>query len=159
MISKAYPKKVDGLSVAMTAASADPNITIYDYQMRIESVMSKSGLFLLLLAVFNYFFSFAYKRAYDAYMNSSAAICPVPGASILASYSIFLVMGVGTLALGLVIVAFLHKLYILLYTLYCPLDALRKEQKRGTLPTDFSQYLNEFDYAIDRKTGSYITTD
>ena len=121
--------------------------------------MSKTGLFFLLLAVLNYFFSFAFKRAHDAYMNSSAAICPVPGASILASYSIYLVMGIGTLTLCLVIVAFLYKLYTILYSLYCSFDALKKEQRRGNLPTEYSQYLNEFDYAVDRDTGEVITNN
>jgi len=121
--------------------------------------MSKAGLLFLLLAVVNYVFSFTYKRTYDTYMNSSTAICPVPGATVLAIYSIYLVMGVGTLALGLILVAFLHKLYILLYTLYWPLNALRKEQRSGNLPKDYSKYLNEFDYSVVRDTGAVYTNN
>ena len=68
-------------------------------------------------------------------------------------------MGVGTLALGLILAAFLYKLYTLLYTLYWPLDALRKEQRNGSLPKDYSKYLNEFDYTVDRNTGAVYTNN
>jgi len=128
--------------------------TSYDFQQRFETLKSLPALGLFGLGVINYIFSFAFKGSYEAFNDLPAVVndpngCTVPGANILAFYSIVLVMGTGSSILGVFGLAFLYKIINLLAVVICPVTMVSCKKKLHNKPKNFSHYENEFDFSID----------
>ena len=92
--------------------------------MRNDTRRSLPAKLLLVLALVNYLFSFAFKNGYDSYLESGVKggqqDCVIPGTFITATYSVVLVMGSGSLAMGLIALGYLYKIVHLLALLICP---------------------------------------
>ena len=56
-------------------SNQSPDLIAYDYQMRNSSIKSMPSLFFLVMAIFNFLFSFTMKDGYSAY---SVAITKIP---------------------------------------------------------------------------------
>ena len=114
---------------------------------------------LLVLAVVNYAFSFAFNEGYASYLEASAAhwkgnekaACVIPGSFALANYSFFLVMGSGSLTLGYIALSFLFKLSHLLCLLICPMLVVCTKKRHHKIPRDFSNFANEFEFDCDEE--------
>ena len=110
-------------------------------------------MFLLILAISNFFFSFAVRNTYNnfAEVESVAAnsSCVIPGALVLASYCIYLVLGSGLFVISLYVLAFLVKITHLLASLICPIKVVACKKTWHKKPRDFSHYLGEFDFTVD----------
>ena len=107
---------------------------------------------LLFLGLVNYAYSFAFWHNYSDYLQRETVLenpgCLIPGLSVLASYSMFLVMVVGSLVLGIFTLAFLFKLSFLLSVLICPISVTNCRKKRRDIPLDFEHYVNEFNFSV-----------
>ena len=96
--------------------------TAYDFQLRYQSHRSVPAKVLLALALINYMFSFAFYEGYESYLEASAAkwggkdelACVIPGAFVLAYYSLVFVMGSGSLVVCFFVASGLYKITHLL---------------------------------------------
>lgn len=127
--------------------------TAYDFQQRYDAIKSLPALSLLVLGLINFGFSFAFKNSYQAYtqlrvVEADPVNCGVPGANALAFYSIFLVLGSGSLLLGIFGLAFFIKIVHLLSVLICPVTIVACKKNWHKKPRDFAHYTDEFDFTV-----------
>jgi len=129
----------------------------YDFQVRNRSVKSLPAIFLLVLAMFNYFFSYSFKSGYESYHESvslanpkiSEINCEIPGSMVLATYSILMVLLTGSLTIAVYTLAFLYKITCLLCVVICPVTVYGCKKAYHDMPRDFAHYAGEFDFEFD----------
>jgi len=126
--------------------------TAYDFQLRYESIKSLPSLFLLVLGLANFGFSFAFKSSYYSYSDlafvEKHTNCTVPGSSVLAFYSIVLVLCSGAMLLAIIGCAFLVKITHLLSVHFCPIKIVALKKNWHKKPRDFAHFNDEFDFVI-----------
>ena len=142
------------LEVSKTSIHANPTTTAYDYWARSSSLWTCSAILFLVVAIMNYFFSFAYLSAFWRYREAKDMVpeldgqnCEIPGMFILTVYSTLLVFSTGTFCILVYLVAFLYKIVHLLCSLICPIGLSNMKRGWSSRPnSDFSHYEAEFDF-------------
>ena len=107
---------------------------------------------MLFLGLVNYVYSFAFWSNYSDYLSRETVLenpgCDIPGLTVLASYSMFLVMIIGSIVLGIFVLAFLQKLSFLLSVLICPVTITNCRKSWRKVPLDFEHYADEFNFTV-----------
>ena len=107
-----------------------------------------------MLGLLNFGFSFAFKNSYMAFadrevVQADPEHCGVPGANVLAFYSIILVLGVGCLLFGYIGIVFLLKVGHIVSIQLCPVKLIACKKKWNKRPLDYSHYREEFDCEVN----------
>ena len=133
--------------------------TAYDFHMRNDSIRSVPAKLLLVLAIVNYLFSFAFMNGYDSYTEANKnnengaekTNCVIPGAFSLATYSMIFVMGSGSLILAYLVLAGLFKIVHILMLQISPMCVMIVKKRYHNVPRTFNHYGNEFNFECDQE--------
>ena len=113
--------------------------TAYDFQQRYDTIKSLPALALLILGFLDFAFSFAFKNSFEAFRDGPGT-CEVAGSAILATYSLFFVLGSTCAILAIFTAAFIYKITHLLSVLICPFVMVGCKKRYHKKPRDFSHY-------------------
>lgn len=132
------------------------NLTCYDYWVRHEAIKGVPGLALLVLAIANFIFSFAFLwkfRAYGSALDSHANLenisCEVAGSLTLALYSLCLVLVPGLLIVTIFMGSLVYKLFFVFTLLICPIKFKNCRKIFHGRGHDYSDYETEFSFKVD----------